>query len=149
METSGEILCISGSVRNYAVEFKYIKEICSDILVSKVPCLPEYFAGVFHYRGAIIPVIRLDEEVDIPEQKTQKAVVLILEHLKYQLGIIVSREPFMVQEQEMTRVEMPQQEENAVSDIWIGKAFYKLQDTLYSLGDVEKIMEHLIVYPAV
>lgn len=144
MEISKEILCIPGKTKNYAVEFTYIKEICSDILVSKVPCLPEHFVGVFQYQGVIVPVIRLEEDTETPK-KHSGSVILILEYQKYQLGIWLSGNPHIVRTEEMTLIEMPEQEDPG-SDIWIGKAFYDYNGILFSLGDIERLMAHLIIY---
>lgn len=146
MEINNEILCIPGKTKNYAVEFVYIKEICSDILVSKVPCLPEYFMGVFHYQGAIIPVISLETEQEAVKTDN-RSIVLVLEYQKYQLGIQLFSDPYMVQAKDMTWIDMPEQEEEG-SDIWAGKAFCNYRDTLFSLGDIEKLMEHLMIYHA-
>lgn len=145
MENNREILCIPGEDHNYAVEFTFIKEICSDVLVSKVPCLPEHFAGVFHYRGSIVPVIRLEHEKGIQDHE-KRVVILVLEYQKYQLGILLTKEPYMLETEELTMIEMPEQEEELISDIWIGKAFYQLRDALFSLGDIEKMMNHLVLY---
>lgn len=142
MDTNKEILCIPGKTKNYAVEFAYIKEICSDILVSKVPCLPEYFMGVFHYQGAILPIIRLEEEQELQEES--RSVVLLLEHQKYQLGIQLSSDPYMVESKDMRWIDMPELEEG--TDIWEAKAFCSYNDTLFSLGDIEKLIDNLIIY---
>ena len=39
-----EVLCIPGNGRKYAVEFSYVEEICKDVVLSAMPCLPEYYA---------------------------------------------------------------------------------------------------------
>ena len=144
MDINKEILCIPGRTKNYAVEFTYIKEICSDMRVSKVPCLPEHFAGVFHYQGAIIPVIRLEEEAETKRDET-RSVILVLEYQKYQLGILLFRDPYMVQAEDMTWIDMPGHEETG-TDTWTGKAFCKYKDHLFSLGDIKKLMDHLMIF---
>ncbi|MCH1983024.1 chemotaxis protein CheW [Ruminococcus sp. OA3] len=144
MDVNKEILCIPGKAKNYAVEFTYIKEICSDVMVSRVPCLPEYFMGVFQHQGAIIPVIRLEEEPETSEEGG-RSVILILEYQEYQLGILLSGEPRMVHADDMTWIDMPDRDE-AGTDIWPGKAFYKYQNLLFFLGDIEQLMDHLIIY---
>ena len=101
METSEEILCISGLVRNYAVEFKYIKEICSDILVSKVPVPAGIFCRSISLQRGYHSPNQADEEADIPSRRRKKLVLILASeipawHYSFQ-------EPFMVQEQKMTR----------------------------------------------
>ena len=51
-EALKEVLCIPGKRRNYAVEFPYVEEICKDVMISLMPCLPEHFAGLCNYKGA-------------------------------------------------------------------------------------------------
>ena len=55
-----EVLCIPGNGRKYAVEFSYVEEICKDVVLSAMPCLPEYYAGVCNHKGTIVPVVRLE-----------------------------------------------------------------------------------------
>lgn len=147
MDIKGEILCIPGENKNYAIEFQFIKEICSDILVSKVPCLPEYFLGVFHYRGSIIPVLSLKANEEISNEE-KKPAVLVIEYQKYQFGLLLQGEPYMVQADTMIPIETSEQEDGLASGIWIGKAFYEYGDALYSLGDIEKMMDSLMIYHA-
>ena len=51
------LLCLPGKHRNYAVEFPYAEEICKDMMISLMPCLPGHFAGVCNYKGSIVPVV--------------------------------------------------------------------------------------------
>ena len=53
-EALKEVLCIPGKRRNYAVEFPYVEEICKDVMISLMPCLPEHFAGLCNYKGSIV-----------------------------------------------------------------------------------------------
>lgn len=148
MEQNGELLCIPVGNINYAVEFLYIKEVCTDVRISSVPCLPEHFVGVFYYRGNIVPVLNLKEEkAQISLQLEEKAVVLVIEYQKYQLGIWLVREPYMVQESELTPVETPEEEAEA-DGLWVEKALYKKGETLFSVANMEKLIEHLIICPA-
>lgn len=148
MEQNMEFLCIPVGNKNYAVEFLYIKEVCTDVRLSGVPCLPEHFAGVFHYRGNIVPVLNLEDvKSRAGMQSGEKAVVLVIEHQKYQLGIWLAREPFMVQESELIRVEAFG-EDRVPEGEWVEKALYKKGDALFSVADVEKLIEHLIICPA-
>ena len=81
-----ELLGFTGRERNYAVELSYVEEICFDIKISKIPCLPHYFIGMFHYRGAILPVAQLEEQSK-DEQKRQ--VLLVLSCNGYRLGVVI------------------------------------------------------------
>lgn len=43
----------------YGINCEKIREICPLVKLEKIPHAPEYFAGLFKYRGAIVPVIDL------------------------------------------------------------------------------------------
>ena len=60
--TGKELLCIPGKNKSYAVEIPYITELCIQMQLSLIPCLPDCFAGVCNYKGNIVPVVELEEE---------------------------------------------------------------------------------------
>ena len=43
----------------YGIHCEKIREICPSVKLEKIPHAPEYFAGLFKYRGALVPVIDL------------------------------------------------------------------------------------------
>lgn len=43
----------------YAVKCERVREVSPMVTLKKVPHSPEYFAGLFHYRGVVIPVVDL------------------------------------------------------------------------------------------
>ncbi|MFM6003825.1 MAG: chemotaxis protein CheW [Sphaerospermopsis kisseleviana] len=45
--------------QRYAIASQHIVEVIPLVNLTKLPHTPEYFAGVFKYRGRIIPVIDL------------------------------------------------------------------------------------------
>ena len=51
----------------------------------------------------------------------------------------------MVQAEDMTWIDMPGHEETG-TDTWTGKAFCKYKDHLFSLGDIKKLMDHLMIF---
>ena len=89
-EALKEVLCIPGKRRNYAVEFPYVEEICKDVMISLMPCLPEHFAGVCNYKGRQVrwsarKALSPEEEADA------RQMVLVLRHQRYYLGILCIR----------------------------------------------------------
>ena len=60
-KSSRELLCITGSEKNYALDLKWIAEIYADVHISPFPCLPPHYIGMYNYKGQIIPVISLEE----------------------------------------------------------------------------------------
>ena len=59
-KSSRELLCITGSEKNYALDLKWIAEIYADVHISPFPCLPPHYIGMYNYKGQIIPVISLE-----------------------------------------------------------------------------------------
>lgn len=47
--------------QRYAIPSQQVVEVISLVNLTKLPHTPEYFAGVFNYRGIIIPVIDLSQ----------------------------------------------------------------------------------------
>ena len=72
--SSRELLCIPGKNKSYAIETAYVTELCCQIQLSRIPCMPEYYAGVCSYKGNIIPVIKLHSEEDPGEDSLLLAV---------------------------------------------------------------------------
>lgn len=83
--SSRELLCIPGKNKSYAIETAYVTELCCQIQLSRIPCMPEYYAGVCSYKGNIIPVIKLHSEEDPGED----SLLLAVSCGKYQLGILL------------------------------------------------------------
>nr|WP_288974306.1 chemotaxis protein CheW [uncultured Blautia sp.] len=91
-----EILCFPGSRKNYAVDFSCVVEISYDFKISKIPCMPWDFEGVCSYKGAMIPVIKIEEAQEADEGNQSRVIVVIVKHRKYFLGIRLSREPYII-----------------------------------------------------
>ena len=138
-----EVLCIPGERRNYAVEFPYVEEICKDIMISLMPCLPEHFAGVCNYKGSIVPVVCPDDSVLGGEQAGTRQMVLVLRHHKYYLGILLYQEPCLTRIGVDEQIRGPEQQ---VTGLWTEKAYFMWNDSLYSLIDVEKTLETLVIF---
>ena len=142
-EKNKTALCLPGRRRKCAVEFPYIEEICKDVVLSPIPCLPEYFAGVCNYKGTIIPVVRLEdaqygesgEDGNNGDEGNAKQIVVILKWQKYFLGILSDQEPFLTDLKEENRIRGPEKQENGM---WVEKAYYMCDGKLYFLMDVEK-----------
>jgi len=137
------VLCIPGERGNYAVEFPYVEEICKDIMISLMPCLPEHFAGVCNYKGSIVPVVCLDGSVCSGKEAGARQMVLVLRHQKYYLGILLYQEPHLTRISGDEQIRGPQQQ---VTGLWTEKAYFMWNNSLYSLIDVEKTLETLVVF---
>jgi purine-binding chemotaxis protein CheW len=70
------LLCLPGKHRNYAVEFPYAEEICKDMMISLMPCLPGHFAGVCNYKGSIVPVVCQEGSASGGEEAEARQMVI-------------------------------------------------------------------------
>ena len=137
------VLCIPGKRRNYAVEFPYVEEICKDVMISLMPCLPEHFAGLCNYKGSIVPVVCQEGPAPGREEADARQMVLVLRHQRYYLGILLYQEPYLTQMSRDEQIRGPEQQETG---LWAEKAYFMWNDSLYSLIDVEKTLEKLVIF---
>lgn len=139
-----EILFISHKGGYFGVEFPYIAEICSDVQISRIPCLPEYFNGVYNYKGTIIPVIGLEESKNQQAYERQEEVILVIRHEKFQFGISFDGEPGILALDEAQKMENP--EETVFDGIWHVKDMFKQNGQIYSVLDIERTARELVVF---
>ncbi|MDO4275373.1 MAG: chemotaxis protein CheW [Eubacteriales bacterium] len=135
-----EILCIPGKKRNYAVEFPYIEEICQSLQVSCIPCLPQWYCGMGNYKGMIIPVIRMERD-----EETGRRMIMVLKHEQFILGVEISPRTFIVQKS--SAKEISRNQETGDAELWKEKELFMVDKELYSLIDVEKSLDNLVLYP--
>ena len=144
MEASNEqeLLGIACSGRNYAVDISWVEEICFDIAISKLPCLPPHFAGVFNYRGDILPAVCLEK----PEEggKKGRVILLVIRYKAYRLGIVIPAEPYMIPAGVAVRIDNPPEAEN--HGIWKEKEIYQTEQGLTFLIDIEETVSGMVVY---
>lgn len=141
-QSKKEILCFESGCKTYAVEFDHVVEICFDTRQRSIPCQPDYFCGVYHYKGMVVPVVQLEEE-EIPENHAP--VLLILQSGVYQFGIALQKEPYI------QAVDEAEKTEDAARRLNGGrpkeKAIYTQEDKIILLLDMEKTAESLVACP--
>lgn len=137
-----EILCLPANKQIYAVEFSYIVEICYQVKVSPIPCLPERFPGLYNYKGMIIPVVRL-EAVRNTAPQNGRNIVVVVKVKDCRFGILTEEEPFILPLNAVTDVESPVGEQE--QDGWCLRGIYRWEGGLFSAIDIEKSTEELIV----
>lgn len=142
-EQREDILCLPGDDKNYALEISSVTEICPDIQVSKMPCLPTHYAGVCNYKGTIIPVVSLMAASH--QEETENCMMLIVSCGQYQFGIPIWRPPFIINSSAAEKIENP----GAFSEeeLWSVREIYKKDGELYLRLDLEKTVENLIIHP--
>ncbi|GAA0806322.1 chemotaxis protein CheW [Clostridium sp. AF19-22AC] len=138
IENDRELLCIRGKKKNYAFEFRDIREICRELKISRMPCLPEHFTGVCNYKGGIVPVLCIEET----EPEEERTLVFIFEYQNYQLGILYSGEPYILDPGKYTEIQRPESE-SACNEIWIEKKMILADEEIYTVLDMEKIIWNL------
>ncbi len=84
------ILCISGHY--FGVEVKYVQEVQLLPVITKIPNVHACVLGVFNMRGQIQSVIDIRGFLNLPVEKiTEESFVVIVEHQKTKLGIVVEK----------------------------------------------------------
>lgn len=165
--TSKELLCIPGKNKSYAIETEYVTELCTQIQLSCIPCLPGHFAGVCSYKGNIIPVVKLygdgqdDEEPGSGKQDDENPVrerqdgetdggrnvendlLLVISCGKYQMGILITGEPYILPAGAAEMVESPA--EMGTPGIWAEKEICRNEKEILFVIDMEKSVEGLII----
>lgn len=137
-DLSNEILCVKGSGIHYAIEFDYVEELCQEMKITPVPALPDYYCGMGNYKGKIIPVLRLDD-------RKENEITMVIRWNGYLLGVETSAEVFIATRDTVKVIEASQEVD--IEHLWKEKLLLQVDDRLYSLIDVERTMESLILYP--
>lgn len=139
----GEILCIPCGDRIYAVEFSNLVEICCQIRISLIPCLPDRFLGVCNYKGTMLPVVSIGEDKE-DARAAGKNIVAVVKSNGYQLGILTREEPFIVALDTAERIESPEGAGDGYG--WCEKGMYRFEGGIFSVLDIDKTIEEMIVF---
>lgn len=81
----------------YSIKCEKVREVAPMVRLKKVPNTPEYFAGLFNYRGMIVPVIDLCQLIQgCPCKMRLSTRIILVDYLKddntpYILGLIAER----------------------------------------------------------
>ena len=73
----------------YAFESAYVSEVYPLRDLTPIPCTPAFVLGIINVRGQLLPVIDLDQFLDLRKrQETEHARVIVLDSDGVQLGVI-------------------------------------------------------------
>lgn len=133
-KSNGELLCITGREKNYALELKWIAEIYADVHISSFPCLPPHYIGMYNYKGNIIPVIRLEED--------EARILIIIRCNDCLFAMAVSKEPFIIDQEDVAEIDSLHPD--ALSGLWAEKALYQMEGALVSLLDIQGSVEKML-----
>ena len=132
-KSSRELLCITGSEKNYALDLKWIAEIYADVHISPFPCLPPHYIGMYNYKGQIIPVISLEEAV--------ARILIIIRCNDCLFALAVSKEPFIIDQKDVEEIDSLHPD--TMSGLWAEQALYQMEGTLVSLLDIQSSVEKM------
>lgn len=134
-----DILCIKSKEKIYAVEFQYVREICKDMQISKIPGLPMYYTGVCNYKGIIVPIIQM-EDFAMDSSDTSLVLILKLEH--YYLGLNVPESLYTTEVGDEQKIKTP--DVRSDKSIQVEKGIYSDDGNLITVLDVEVMVNRLI-----
>lgn len=88
-------LMVTGDGKNrVGIELEYVMELIRDVLVTPLPCVPEYYEGICNWKGRLVPVIslrRLGELTGTTESGS--GVVIIVRSGELECGFLIGSEP--------------------------------------------------------
>lgn len=142
IEECYDLLCVKGKGSSFAFEFATVKEICADLQISKMPCLPPYFIGVCNYKGEIVPILAPEGAV----VKEEKSVIIIFGYQDYLLGILYYGEPYILEAESCEEIQKPENGAESEEGIWVEKKLIRAGDEIVTVLDMEKIMLNLARY---
>jgi purine-binding chemotaxis protein CheW len=73
----------------YALETRYVREVCPLKDLTPLPCTPPFVLGLVNVRGRILPVFDLKKLFDLPEQGvTDLHRIILIEGNEMELGLL-------------------------------------------------------------
>ncbi|MBS6643500.1 MAG: chemotaxis protein CheW [Clostridiaceae bacterium] len=138
-ETDRELLCFSSDGAVFAVDFSDIAEICIHVRLQFVPRQPDYFSGVFYYKGSIVPVAAIGHTTRETDDKN--AAVLVVNGVPDLYGILLTGSPWM---ERVKECDLAKDHSGAViPGRWVSKAIYCKGDQMICLLDIRRSQETL------
>ncbi len=91
-QPSGDVLAVTEfllALERYALEFRFIREICPLKELTPLPCTPPFVLGIMNLRGQILSVIDFRQYVGLPVKGiTEQNRVVILKSGDMEFGIL-------------------------------------------------------------
>jgi purine-binding chemotaxis protein CheW len=84
-----EVLAFSLAEETYAVETRFVREVCQLKDVTAVPCVPPFIAGVMNLRGRVLAIVDLRKLFDLPSRGlTELNRVIVLQDGDAEFGLL-------------------------------------------------------------
>ncbi len=79
-ENASQFLTFVLSDEQYGIYIKPVREIIQYSLLTSIPLVSDFIAGVINLRGNVVPVINLASRLNLPEhEKTKRTCIVILD----------------------------------------------------------------------
>ena len=126
----------------YGIEVDKVQEISNTIIVTRVPLAPDYILGLINLRGQIATAIDLRSLFQLKTKNVEDSSVNVVCKIK---GVLLS---FMVDEisdvLELHSKDFEETPENIDPNVSLFMdGVYKLQDSILSVLNVDKIYEYI------
>ena len=138
MDQKQNILCLHSQQKDYLIPFENMVEICTHVKISKIPCLPKYYLGVFHFKGEMLPVLQLEYQQDC---SFLDVTLLVVTCESCRFGIVIDEEPLLLG---FNTLDLIENKHDFMSEIWFISHLYQYKDNVYYMIDIEKTVELLI-----
>jgi purine-binding chemotaxis protein CheW len=88
-DTLLEVLEFRLAHESYAIETRYVREVCPLKDLTPLPCTPPFVLGIVNVRGRIVPVFDLKSLFDLPEPGlTDLHRIILIEGNELELGLL-------------------------------------------------------------
>lgn len=129
---------ISFSLNNgrYCINLEWVREFLKNTLITKIPCTPDYVAGLITIRGDFVTVVDLKKVIGLPSKNgIKKNRIIVIESQDYKVGFLVD-EIFSI-------IEIPEELIDQNAHRQINKYVLSevvTDDKLYTIFDVKNIL---------
>ena len=139
-----KFISFSLSANNYGIKLKYVKEFLKNSIVTKIPCTPDYIAGLITLRGDFVTVIDLKRFLNLPSNNfCDKNRIILIETSDYQIGLLVD-EIFSIidiQEELITQNSSNQVNKYTLSEVVLDEKLYTILNMKNILSDERFFIE--------
>jgi purine-binding chemotaxis protein CheW len=78
-ESENYISFYLGENEKYGIDYKYTREVIDNVMLTKLPCAPNFIAGIINRRGALLAVIDLKQLFynETAEQSKEMSIIIV------------------------------------------------------------------------
>ena len=151
-EETRELLCLDLGCGCLGIELEDILEIIREWRITPLPNVPEYYEGVFNWKGLILPLVSLEKLAGVTAEEQEgpaggeapHAVAAAVKAGEYECGFLSPREPRLVSVRESERLQ------GSIPELFGGdiviKSAYVLKQQVICVIDAAATLENLVIY---